>query len=109
LKSIPDWAAWFFLNLAQEVFHNPNSAVVLAVNNSAVESCFTLISLTGFGLLTGCPPAIFGEQAVDKNSLSDRGSQLRYSQFIERTEMDGGDRKKVVGRLKDDPRQLGKG
>jgi hypothetical protein len=24
-------------------------------------------------------------------------------------EMDGGDRKKVVGRLKDDPRQLGKG
>jgi hypothetical protein len=28
---------------------------------------------------------------------------------IERTEMDGGDRKKVVGRLKDDPRQLGKG
>ena len=60
-------------------------------------------------MFTGFAPGNFGEQAVDKNSLSDRGSLVGCSQFIERTEMDGGNRKKVVGRLKDDPRQLGKG
>ncbi len=46
---------------------------------------------------------------MHKNSWSDGRQVISYTQFIERTEMDGGDRKKVVGRLQDNPRQLGKG
>jgi hypothetical protein len=40
---------------------------------------------------------------------SDTLASLVVDNWYTITEMDGGDRKKVVGRLKDNPRQLGKG
>jgi len=48
--------------------------------------------------------SIFVNKSVDMNSLSDLIILLISSQFIERTEMDGGSQQIEVGRLKDNPR-----
>ena len=48
--------------------------------------------------------SIFVNKSVDMNSLSDFIFLLICSQFIERTEMDGGSQQIEVGRLKDNPR-----
>jgi len=48
--------------------------------------------------------SIFVNNCVDMNSLSDLTFLLISSQFIERTEMDGGSQQIEVGRLKDNPR-----
>ena len=48
--------------------------------------------------------SFFVNKSVDMNSLSDLTFLLICSQFIERTEMDGGSQQIEVGRLKDNPR-----
>jgi hypothetical protein len=55
-------------------------------------------------LFANCSPARFGNNPVHKVSLSVTKKALCSSQFIERAESDGGNRKKVVVRLKDNPR-----
>ena len=47
---------------------------------------------------------IFVNKSVDMNSLSEFIFLIICSQFIERTEMDGGSQQIEVGRLKDNPR-----
>ena len=46
---------------------------------------------------------------MDKKSLLASSFVLVFSQFIERTELVGENRKMVVGRLQDNPRRLGNG
>jgi len=48
--------------------------------------------------------SIFVNKSVDMNSLSDLIFLIICSQFIERTEMDGGSQQIEVGLLKDNPR-----
>jgi hypothetical protein len=48
--------------------------------------------------------SIFVNKSVDMNSLSDLIFLIICSQFIERTEMDGGSQQIEVGPLKDNPR-----
>jgi hypothetical protein len=48
--------------------------------------------------------SIFVNKSVDMNSLSILIFLIICSQFIERTEMDGGSQQIEVGRLKDNPR-----
>ena len=55
-------------------------------------------------LFANCSPARFGNNPVHKVSLSVTRNGLCCSQFIERAESGGGDRKKVADRLKDNPR-----
>ena len=46
----------------------------------------------------------FVNKSVDMNSLSAGGNVLKSSQFIERTELDGGGQQIDAGLLKDKPR-----
>jgi len=55
-------------------------------------------------LFADCSPGILENNPVHKVSLSVTRKGLCCPQFIERAESDGSDRKKVVVRLKDNPR-----
>ena len=64
-----------------------------------------IIVLIGrFELFTGYSQAVFGEQLVNKISLSGWKILIECSQFIERTEMSGGSQQIDAERLKDNPR-----
>jgi hypothetical protein len=55
------------------------------------------------------PPPLVVNNSVHKKQWSVSGLEISCLQFIERTESVGGKRKNEAGRLKDNPRRLGKG
>ena len=59
-------------------------------------------------LSPNCSLVNFVNKSVDMNSLSAKRNLLECSQFIERTELDGGGQQIDVGLLQDKPRRLGK-
>ena len=77
--------------------------------NFRVNNIFTIITITHdlqahLHHQRFLQTSIFVNKSVDMNSLSDLTFLLICSQFIERTEMDGGSQQIEVGRLKDNPR-----
>jgi hypothetical protein len=87
-----------------KLVHHP-----LFFRNFRVNNLFAIITITAD--LQGhrdhqrfLHTSIFVNKSVDMNSLSDLIFLIICSQFIERTEMDGGSQQIEVGRLKDNPR-----
>ena len=76
----------------------------LVVNNFLAVTGKVFVPLAGFTYSQTIHQGFFVNKSVDMNSLSARKNLLKCSQFIERTELDGGGQQIVVGLLKDKPR-----
>ena len=74
------------------------------VNESGGDGLITLQSLVENAFHGIGWRAQSGEQVVHKNSFTVGGFLVNWPQFIERAEMVSDGRKKVAGRLKDNPR-----
>ena len=87
-----------------KLVHRVLSRGFLVVNNFSKGTEITLLLLIDFACSQLFHLSFFVNKSVDMNSLSAAKNLLSWSQFIERTELDGGGQQIDVELLKDKPR-----